>query len=334
MSAQKQDGGPSIKLNTGADMPVVTLGTWKAPKGEVKKAVIEALKIGYRGLDCACDYGNEEEVGEAIKEAIAAGYCKREDLFITSKLWNTYHRKEHVEAACKKTLADLGLDYLDLYLIHFPISLKYIPIESRYPPEWMSDAGVMEIDPVPYRETWEAMQELQEKGLSKAIGVSNLSCHGLQDVLSYAKIPPAVNQVELHPYLFQESLVAYNKAKGVVVTAFSPLGSASYASIGMDKGMALGPMKEPAILKIAEAKGKSAAQVILRWHVQRGLTLVPKSTNPERLAQNLSVFDFELSADEVEEINKLDRHCRFNDPGQFTKGMGDEWKVTGYPIHN
>lgn len=157
-------------------------------------------------------------MGAGIKKAIDAGICKREDLFITSKLWNTYHRKENVEAACKKSLSDLGLDYLDLYLIHFPISLKYVPIEQRYPPEWMSDAGVMEIDPVPYRETYEAMQELQKKGLTKAIGVSNLCCHGLQDVLSYATIKPAVNQVELHPYLRQESLVNFNQANGVVVT--------------------------------------------------------------------------------------------------------------------
>lgn len=315
-------------------MPMISLGTWKADKGVVKKAVLEALKMGYRGLDCACDYGNEQEVGEAIKEAIASGVCKREDLFITSKLWNTYHRRENVEPALRKTLADLGLDYLDLYLIHFPISLKYIPIEQRYPPEWMSDAGVMEIDPVPYRETWEAMEAVEAKGLTKAIGVSNLCSAMLQDVLSYCKTVPAVNQVEIHAYNSQVSLVNYNQSKGIVVTAFSPLGAGSYISIGMDQGHGVGVLKEPVVQKAAAAHGKSEAQVCLRWLVQRGLTAVPKSVNPERLLQNMQVFDFELSADEMTALDALNKNLRYNDPGQFTKGMGPEWEKTGYPIHH
>lgn len=326
--------GNTITLNTGAKMPVISLGTWKADKGVVKKAVLEALKIGYRGLDCACDYGNEQEVGEAIKEAIASGICKREDLFITSKLWNTYHKAEHVEPACRKTLADLGLDYLDLYLIHFPISLKYIPIEKRYPPEWMSDAGVMEVEPVPYRETWTAMEALEGKGLCKAIGVSNLCCHGLQDVLSYCKTKPAVNQVELHPYLTQEALVNWNQANDVVVTGFSPLGSGSYASIGMDQGHGKGVLKNEKVAAIAKEHGKSPAQVVLRWAVQRGITTVPKSTNAGRLQENLDVFGFELSEQEMDDISALNKNLRYNDPGVFTRGMGPQWAKTGYPIHN
>lgn len=336
MSAtKKQKVDPRvITLNTGASMPVVSLGTWKADKGVVKKAVLAALKLGYRGLDCACDYGNEEEVGEAIKEAIASGICKREDLFITSKLWNTYHKKENVEPACRKTLKDLGLDYLDLYLIHFPISLKHVPIETRYPPEWMSDAGVMEVEGVPYRETWEAMEALEAKGLCKAIGVSNLSCAMLQDVLSYCKTVPAANQVELHPYNIQSSLVNFNKANGVTITGFSPLGSSSYKSIGMDQGYGVGVLNEEGVKAIGAKHGKSAAQVCLRWAVQRGITIVPKSVNPARLAQNLDLFDFELSDEEMETIDAMDKGLRFNDPGVFTRGMGPQWEKTGYPIHN
>jgi len=324
----------TITLNNGVEMPLISLGTWKAEKGVVGKAVLEALAAGYRGIDCACDYGNEEEVGAAIAQAIAQGICKREELFICSKLWNTYHRREHVEPACRKTLKDLGLDYLDLYLIHFPIPLKYVPIEERYPPEWLSNAGVMEVDPVPYRETWEAMEALQEKGLVRAVGVSNVSCSLMQDILSYAKSPPAVNQVEIHPYNSQQALSNFNQANNIVVTAFSPLGSGSYVSIGMDKGHGVGVMKEPAILSIAQSTKKSPAQVCLRWLVQRGLTSVPKSVNQDRLRQNLDIFDFELTPEQMKTIDNLNKDLRYNDPGEFTKGMGPQWEKTGYPIHD
>ena len=172
---------------------------WKVPKDICADTVYTAIKAGYRHLDCACDYGNEQQVGEGIRRAIADGLVTREDLWVTSKLWNTYHAAEHVELACRKTLDDLGLDYVDLYLIHFPISLRFVPFEERYPPEWVHDPKAleprMEYSCVPVSETWGAMEKLADAGLARNIGVSNFSTYALRDILSYARIPPAVLQV-------------------------------------------------------------------------------------------------------------------------------------------
>lgn len=323
-------------LRNGAKMPTVGLGTWKAEPGVVKTAVTEAIKRGYRHLDCACDYGNEAEVGAGIKEAIAAGHCTREELWVTSKLWNTFHAKEHVELACRKSLTDLGLDYLDLYLIHFPIAQKFVPIEKNYPPEWIHDAAVPELNrmilaDVPYSETWAAMEGLVESGLCKNIGVSNLTCQSLMDVCRYAKIRPAVNQVEIHPHNSQKALLKYCASMGIVVTGFSPLGAASYSWLDGETQKRV--LEEPVILDIAKAHGKSAAQICIRWQVQNGITVVPKSCNGDRQSQNLDVFNFELTEAQVAAIDGINKNCRYNDPGDFAKGFGDEWAENGYPIY-
>jgi D-xylose reductase len=186
-------------------MPSVGLGCWKIPKEQLADVVYNAIsKAGYRCIDEACDYGNEKEAGEGIKKVLDEGVIPRKDLWITSKLWNTYHRKEHVKAACLKSMQDLGVDYLDLYLVHFPIALKYVPVETRYPPEWVHDPSSseprMEEDNVPFQETWEAMESLVAEGLVKNIGMCNVGVSLLRDVLNYAKVKPTVLQVELHPY--------------------------------------------------------------------------------------------------------------------------------------
>lgn len=322
------------KLSTGALMPTVGLGTWKAGPGEVKTAVFEAIKCGYRHLDCACDYGNEGEVGAGIKQAIDEGLVKRADLWVTSKLWNTYHQKEHVEPACQKTLTDLGLDYVDLYLIHFPISLKFIPFETRYPPEWVVDPDVpelnkMEVTDVPIAETWGAMEALVGKGLAKNIGVSNFTCQTLMDMLKWCKIPPAVNQVEIHPYNSQEQLVSFCKWKGITLTGFSPLGAKSYSWLDGDVQAAL--LDDPVLKGIADKHKQTPAAICIRWQVQRGLTVVPKSCNPGRMAANLDMFGFELSDDDMKAVAALNKGRRYNDPGDFCKGMG--LPETGYPIY-
>jgi len=316
----------SITLNTGASMPMVGLGTWKAPLGVTATVVYDAIKIGYRQLDCACDYGNEQEVGQGIRRALDEGVCKREDLFVTSKLWNTYHAKEHVKPACEKTLKDLGLEYVDLYLIHFPISLKFVPFEERYPPEWTHEAGApmpqgQVFEPVPVQQTWQGMEELVDLGLAKAIGISNFSCVLTRDLLSYCRIKPAVNQVELHPYLVQPKLVETMQREGIVVTAFSPLGIGSYIELGQS-GVSV--LEESVIKAAAEAHGKTPGQVVLRWGVQRGYVIIPKSVRPERLKQNLELFDWSLTDAEMAAISGLDQHKRFNDPGVFAD----------YPIHD
>lgn len=187
------------------DMPPIGFGLWKIAPEDCEATVLEAVKAGYRHFDSAADYGNEAETGEGLAEAIAAGLTTRDKLWITSKLWNTFHAPEHVEEACRKSLSDLGLEYLDLYLVHFPIALEFVPIETRYPPEWLFDPDAenprMRRAPVPLHQTWAAMEALVEKGLVKQIGVCNYNSALIHDLMAYSRIKPAMLQIEAHPYL-------------------------------------------------------------------------------------------------------------------------------------
>ena len=308
---------------TGQLMPAVGLGLWKLDLDEVADTVYNAIKTGYRHLDSAADYGNEKQVGEGIARAIADGLCRREDLWITSKLWNTFHRQEHVQAACKKSLDDLGIEYFDLYLVHFPIALKYVDFNDRYPPEWIFNPGheypAMEPDAVPLSETWTAMEGLVENQLARKIGVCNYSAVLLHDLMSYARIKPAMLQIESHPYLTQEALIRTAQAYNIAVTAFSPLGALSYVSIDMaTAGDSV--LSEPVVIKAAERAGATPAQVVLRWGVQRGTAVIPKTSKAERLMENLSLSNFSLTDDEMASISSLNQNRRFNDPGVFCEG--------------
>lgn len=301
-------------------MPTVGMGLWKLEKEQAADAVYEAIKIGYRHLDSACDYGNEREVGEGIKRALNDGLCTRDELWVTSKLWNTDHRPEHVRPALQKTLDDLGLEFLDMYLVHFPIALKHVPHETRYPAEWIHDpkanTPAMEIDAVPLHETWGAMEELVEAGLVRNIGVCNYNTGLMHDLLAYSRIKPALLQIESHPYLTQEPLLRLCADRGISVTAFSPLGALSY--VALDMATQQESVLEQAVVKAAaERVGRTPAQVVLRWGVQRGVSIIPKSSNPIRLKQNLELFDFALNDDEMKAISALNCNRRFNDPGVF-----------------
>lgn len=303
-------------------MPPVGFGLWKIPKEDTANAIVEAIRAGYRHFDSAADYANEAESGEGFARAIAEGLVTREELWITSKLWNTFHAPEHVDEACRKTLADLQVDCLDLYLIHFPIALEYVPIEERYPPEWLFNPDdpepEMRTAPVPLYQTWHAMEALVEKGLVNRIGVCNYNTGLIHDLMSYATIKPSHLQIESHPYLTQEKLIRCARGYGIDVTAFSPLGAQSYFELNMaEQGESL--LGAAPVMVAARAHGKSPAQVLLKWGVQRGTSVIPKTCRPERMRENLDIDDFELSAVEMAAISALNQNRRFNDPGVFAE---------------
>jgi D-xylose reductase len=308
-----------IRVGSGV-MPAVGLGLWKLPEQTVASTVVDAVAAGYRHLDSAADYGNESAVGEGLRTVLQNTNVNRDDLWVTSKLWNTFHRPEHVRAACERSLRDLGLDCLDLYLIHFPIALKYVDFQERYPPEWLYDPEVasprMEPDLVPIADTWGAMEGLVEAGLVKEIGVCNFNTGLLHDLIASARIKPALLQIESHPYLTQDRLIRLAHQYDMAVTAFSPLGSLSYLELGM-AGAQECLLDDPVICSAAQRVQRSPAQVLLRWGLQRGTAVIPKSSQRARLQENIDVFNFDLSDSEMAAISALNRNRRFNDPGHF-----------------
>jgi len=297
-------------------MYTTRFGLWKVTKSTCADTVYEAIRAGYRLLDGAADYGDEKEAGEGVRHAIKDGLVKREDLFITSKLWNTFHAYDHAKAIARKQLQDWGLEYFDLYLIHFPIALQYVDPNHRYPPGWFGDDGKVHLENSPIHETWKAMEDLVDEGLVKNIGISNFSGSLLLDVLRYARLPPQVLQVELHPYLTQEPLIKLAKELGIALTAYSSFGPQSWEELGMGKN-AESLLESSLIKSIGSKHGKTAAQVLLRWATQRGIAVIPKSNNAARLAENLGCNSFDLSAGEIEQISSLNQNLRLNNPGEI-----------------
>ncbi|MDR7240216.1 aldo/keto reductase [Neobacillus drentensis] len=256
-------------LSNGVKMPWMGLGVFKVTEGEeVIQSVKAAIKNGYISIDTAAIYGNEEGVGQAIKES----GVPREDLFITTKLWNSEQGYESTLAAFETSMNKLGLDYLDLYLIHWPGKDKY-------------------------KETWKAFEKLYKDGRVRAIGVSNFLVHHLEDLLSSAEIKPMVNQVEFHPHLTQKELLAFCKNEGIQLEAWSPLKQGQLLS-------------EPVLQDLAHKYNKSVAQVILRWDLQHGVVTIPKSIKEHRIIENANIFDFELSAEDMDKIDGLNQDSR------------------------
>jgi len=270
-----------VKLNNGIEMPVVGLGVFQVEDGQVViDSVKAAIKNGYRSIDTAAIYGNEEGVGQGIKEAIEENGISREDLFITSKVWNADLGYQSTIDAFELSLKKLDLDYLDLYLIHWPVEGKYV-------------------------ESWKALETLYKAGKVKAIGMSNFQIHHLQDVLGIAEIKPMVNQVELHPLLSQVELRNFLKENSIQVEAWAPLMQGQL-------------FENETLLKIAKAHNKSIAQIVLRWHLQNEIVIIPKSIKEHRIQENANIFDFELTTEEMKTIDALNQNHRVGpDPDNF-----------------
>jgi alcohol dehydrogenase (NADP+) len=311
---------PSLPLLGGAfTMPVIGLGTWRTEPALLHAAIVHAIKAGYRHLDCAALYFNEHLIGAALKEVISEGIVKREDLFITSKLMPTDMHVETAIGALDKTLASLGTSYVDLYLLHWPMRFPTKPSAFPVPPSERLGYDAEEIAKV-----WRLLEGAVDDGRIRSLGVSNFSAPKMADLWSRARIRPSVNQVEMHPALQQQELLAWHKHHGVVVTTYCPLGSPSRPpTFRHDADPDI--LNDPVITGLAAKHSKTPAQVVLRWAVQRGTVPLPKSTTPSRLDENIAIFDFSLSEGDMAEIAGMDCGYRFS-RGQNFVPEGQTWE--------
>ncbi|KAI9716458.1 MAG: hypothetical protein M1812_005353 [Candelaria pacifica] len=289
-----------LKLNTGAEIPAVGFGTWQ-DAGAQEAAVLAALKAGYRHIDTARIYGTESAVGTAIKHS----GVPRNEIFITTKLWNNSHHPDDVEPALDASLKDLGTDYLDLYLMHWPSAFErgdtLMPKDSN---------GKMKTADIDYVDTYKAMEKLLKTGKTRAIGISNFSHSELDRLLKETTIVPAAHQLELHPWLQQTEFVDFNKSKGIHITQYSPFGNQNEI---YDSGKNMGKLiDDPTLVEIGKKYNKNGAQTALAWGIAHSHSVIPKSKTPHRIQQNLEA-DFKLSSEDVKKIDGIDKKIRFND---------------------
>ncbi|XP_065931753.1 aldo-keto reductase family 1 member B1-like [Magallana gigas] len=299
---------PVIPLPGTNGYPMIGLGTFtiferRGSNDEVKEAVKCAIDCGYRSLDCALVYQNESSVGQAVADKIRDGVVKREDLFITTKLWDTHHNPANIRENCMKSLNNLKCGYIDLYLIHWPFGFE--DGDEYFP---MGDDGNARFSDHDYVDVWKGMEKLVDEGLVKSIGLSNFNESQIERVIKNCRIKPSNLQIGVHPYFSNKKLVDFCTANGITVTAYAPLGNPNRTWAG-DKDPVV--FDEPILKEIAERKKKSIAQVCLRFLLQRNIVVIPKSVNPQRIKENIDILDFELSDEEMKAIWSLDSGKRF-----------------------
>ena len=297
----------SLTLRDGNTIPMFGLGTWKSPQEEVRSAVATALNLGYRHIDAAWIYQNEQAVGQGIQDALQGSELTRDEIFVTSKLWNTFHAPEDVEKGCRETLSALGLAYLDLYLIHWPVAFKPGVAQHKAKEDFWSMAEM------PLTDTFDAMLRLREKGLVKSVGVSNCGLTNLKKLVSGCEDRPVMNQVERHPYNPQPALLDYCREQGIALTAYSPLGSGDRPESMKQKG-------EPPLLEnetvqaIAREENLTPAQLLIAWAIARDTVVIPKSTNPARIEENLQAAAHTLSAAAKAALDNIEIQYRYVSP--------------------
>lgn len=305
------DVAATFRLNSGYDIPVFGLGTFKAGKGEVGAAVKAALGAGYRLIDCAQGYGNQAEVGVALKEAFDESVCKRDEVFVVSKVFQTHHvwqgDPSRVHESLEQTLRDLQLDYLDLLLIHWPFAFEQKVLEFPLRLDDGSPNPLLNVE-VEYLDTWKVFEGFVKDGRVRSIGVSNFTMEQIEYLRSNCEIPPAANQIEVHPYMSQTALRDGCAAAGMAVMAYSPLGS-SLPKFPEQHGATL--LTHPTVAEIASQVGKAPSQVLIRWSLQRGCVALPKSGNPGRIAENGDVLSWSLSEEAMGRLDGLNSDFRY-----------------------
>ncbi len=309
----------NLHFQNGDAMPILGLGTWKSQPGEVRKAVFWAIEAGYRHLDCAKIYQNEKEVGEGIDSAIRSGIVKREDLFITSKLWNNSHKKSQVRPAIEGTLNDLGLDYLDLYLMHWPLAFAPGVTFAKEKEDFYT------YEQAPLSETWEALQDVKISGMAKHIGVSNFNQNKLNEVFEVGGQRPEMNQVEMHPFLPQDGLVEFCKSNDILMTAYSPLGSGDSRTKHHENDPVL--LTNQTVLDVGVKHGASAGQVLIAWSIARDIAVIPKSANKNRIKENFESANIQLDSDDLTKLNNIGVDHRFVD-GTFFTGENSPYSLS------